>query len=220
MSIKSSSLIATTFALFIVAAPCFSLPNEVTEDAYAAAYNKKGVVIFAINWARKWKCAGFENAEIMSLGFDPLPIQEAESEAQAQLFLDSPARLLKKPGFVEYALILEPGEYALTQTDVKVARSASDVGRLTANRKNFVPGGEVKSGSFTVAAGETVYIGNFYLDCFKVPMVWRYFTEGEEDFRSHLEQFKQKYPFLDTSKVRYRLFQTKTMGEDYQLPTN
>jgi len=67
-------------------------------------------------------------------------------------------------------------------------------------------------GTFTVAAGETVYIGNFFVDCtLNMPILWRYYTE-QTHWPSHLRDYKAKYPFLDLTDIDYRLFDTDVYG--------
>lgn len=191
--------------------------GEATAEAYAKSNTTKGVVILAVNWGRRWGCGGYENAEIMSLGFDRLPIRDS-SDAEPEIFIDGPPRLLKKSVFLDYALLLEPGEYALTHFDIKAARSVRDVGHFVAKRAHLIEDGKPKAGSFEVNAGEVVYVGNFFLDCHQEPVVWRYYTEGRDGFRSHMAEVKQKYPFINPDRVTYRLFRTTTIGLNYELP--
>ena len=73
------------------------------------------------------------------------------------------------------------------------------------------------SGTFRVGAGEIVYIGNFFLDCYKAPQLWRYYTEGMDNFKTHVAQYKHKYPFIAGEHVVYRLFETDTLGRPYTL---
>ena len=218
-------LLNTVFVvvLLLVVTSCASIEggsvaNEATADIYAKSGSTKGVVVLAINWSRHWKCGAYENAEIMSMGFDRLPIKNPTSDTPSEVFLDGPPRLTKKPIFSDYALLLEPGEYALSSFDIKVARSASDVGHFVAKRSDLIQNGEPKAGSFQVQAGEIVYIGNFFVDCYQNPTLWRYYTEGRDAFRAHMAEVRQKYPFINPDKVKYRLFRTKTMGSDYELP--
>jgi hypothetical protein len=192
--------------------------GEATAEEYAKFKETKGVVILAINWGRRWNCGGYENAEIMSLGFDQLPIKSSVDNNPSAIFLDGPPRLTKKPIFIDYALLLEPGEYALTSFDIKAARSVSDVGRFVATRNNLIQDGKPKAGFFQLKAGEIVYIGNFYLDCYQSPIIWRYYTEGRDAFLKHMTEVKQKYPFIDPASVNYRLFNTTTIGNNYELP--
>ena len=194
------------------------LASEASPEAYAKSSSTKGVVILAVNWSRRWNCGGYENAEIMSLGFDRLPMQDGTNDRSPEVFIDGPSRLTKKPIFLDYALLLDPGEYALTSFDVNVAQSASDVGHFVAKRSHLLENGQPKAGSFEVKGGETVYIGHFFLDCHKQPTLWRYYTESRDDFRAHMSEVKQKYPFIDPDRVTYRLFRTTTIGQNYQLP--
>jgi len=195
-----------------------SIASEATPESYTKSGSTKGIVILAINWSRHWGCGAFENAEIMSIGFDHLPLNDVVTNRTPKVFLDGPPRLMKEPGFFDYALLLEPGEYALTSFDIKVARSITDVGHFVADRSQLLEDGKPKGGSFTVKAGEVVYIGNFFLDCNERPMLWRYYTKGREGFKSHMNEVKQKYPFIDPDKVTYRLFRTTVFGQNYELP--
>ncbi len=208
--------------LSLAAASCGTVANnlvasEATAETYTKSGTTKGLVILAINWGRRWNCAGYENAELMSIGFDRLPIK-GSADTPPEVFLDGPPRLTKKPVFENYALLLEPGEYALTSFDVKAARSVRDVGHFVGKRAQLVENSKPKAGSFHVKAGEIVYIGNFFLDCHEQPMIWRYYTEGRDGFASHMAEVKQRYPFIEPDKVTYRLFRTSTIGRDYELP--
>jgi hypothetical protein len=214
--------IITALLLLLALASCATVSNspvagEATPAAYTTSGSTKGVVILAVNWSRRWGCGGYQNAEIMSLGFDRLSTENS-ADVPPEVFLDGPSRLTKKPGFDSYALIVEPGEYALSSFDIKVARSARDVGRFVTKRTNLIENGKPKAGSFQVEAGEIIYIGHFFLDCYEQPIIWRYYAEGRDAFVSYLAQVKQKYPFIDPSKVTYRLFRTSTIGRDYELP--
>lgn len=79
---------------------------------------------------RHWKCGSFENAELISIGFDYLALANPVSDAPATIFIDGPPKLMKRPLFENYVQLLDPGEYALSSPDVKVARSSSNVGRI------------------------------------------------------------------------------------------
>jgi hypothetical protein len=190
--------------------------TEVTADSYANR-GSKGVVLLDANWGRRWNCGGFENAELRSLSFDRTPPSKSSDDASADLTLEQPPSVLTRSIFVNYALLVEPGKYVLSGFKMKVARSVSDIGYWIAKRSDLIKDGTVQGGTFTINAGETIYIGNFFLDCFQHPQPWRYYTEGAEDFRKHLAQYKDKYPFLDIDHVTYRLFETTKLGEPYSL---
>jgi hypothetical protein len=191
-------------------------PTEVTSDSYASR-GSKGVVLLDANWGRRWKCGGFENAELRSLSFDRIPSTKSSDDAPPDLTLEQPSSLFARPIFINYALLIEPGKYVLSGFKIKVARSVSDVGYWIAKRSDLTKEGTAQGGTFTIDAGETVYIGNFYLDCFQYPQPWRYYTEGVENFAKHLAQYKEKYPFLNLDRVAYRLFETTKLGEPYSL---
>ena len=168
-------------------------------------------------WGRRWNCGGFENAELRSFSFDRVPGKQASDDDAADLTLEGPARLASRPTFINYALIVEPGEYALSAFNIKVARSVSDVGSWLAKRSELLKDGRPQGGSFKVAAGEIVCIGNFFLDCHQRSNLWRYYTEGSANFQAHVAQFKQKYPFLDLNRATYRLIETSSLGHAYEM---
>ncbi len=175
---------------------------------------KKGVVLLAANWSREWNCGGFENAELRSVGFDLLPKRYADDKRSPDFVVNGSAG---RPGFMNYAFLLEPGTYAISYTKVKIARSVSDVGYYTAVRSDLFESGNPKGGTFELSAGEVVYIGHFGLDCTLQPMMWRYYAENKDSFQEFVESYKPHYPFLKLDSVRYRLFKTKEFGHDFSL---
>ena len=145
------------------------LSSEVTAESFTQSRDLKGIVLLAVNWGRRWNCGGFENAELRSLSFDRLPVRQLADGKAADLTLEGPARLMALPAFINYALLVDPGEYASSEFNIKVARSVSDVRYWVAKRSELLKDGRPQGGSFTVAPGETVYIGNFFLDCYQRP---------------------------------------------------
>lgn len=219
----TAKILLPIFLLLVSVTGCATMErgtvvSEATVDEFAKSKETKGVVVLSINWGRRWKCGNYENAEIMNMGFDKLPLNSSTDNAPSAILMDGPPRLTKKPIFVDYALLLESGEYALTSFDIKAARTVSDEGRFIAKRSNLIQDGKPKAGYFQVKAGEIVYIGNFYLDCYQDPIIWRYYTEGRDGFLKHMSEVKQQYPFIDPASVNYRLFQTTTIGVSYELP--
>jgi hypothetical protein len=192
--------------------------REVTKKTYQAGIGANAVVVFDVNWGRHWNCGGYENAELMRLEFDRVAVEPKGSDAKADFVVDGPPRVTRKPRFLSYAFLLPPGEYALSSVSIKVARSISDVGYLNAKRSDLMPDGKPEAGSFTVAAGEIVFIGNFFLDCQTGPMLWRYYPETKEAFQQQVAEYRAKYPFLEASRFRFRLFRSKYFGTDYVLP--
>jgi len=191
---------------------------EVTPETYLAGPSM-GIVLLDVNWGRRWNCGGFENAELRRLSFDRVPPWKSGDDAPADLTLEQPSSLLATPTFTNYALIVEPGQYVMSGFEMKVARSVSNVLMWAAKRSELIRDGNPQAGIFTVGAGEVVYIGNFWLDCFRSPQPWRYYTETSEDFKKQLAQYKDKYPFLRLDKVNYRLFETTRLGRPYSLPS-
>jgi hypothetical protein len=108
------------------------------------------------------------------------------------------------------ALQVAPGEYLLSGFTIKVAKSVSEVGYIAASRSALMKGSPQGAGVFKVAAGETVYIGHFALDCIASPILWRYYL-FEDDLKA-TRAYKNKYPYLDTSNVAYRPLKTEKFG--------
>jgi len=214
-------LIFVGFAL----SPCLARPvdtplaSEATQRGYAKEGAMKGLVILSVNWDRKWGCGGFQNAELRELNFDHLPTARQKDDEMGDLVLEAPLRHASKPDIVDYAILVEPGEYALSFCSIKVGRSESDVGYIRYGRRQLMSDGKAQGGSFTVAAGESVYIGHFFLECAERPTLWRSYEEGRENFRNKMTAVRRKYPFLEVDKVQFRLFRTKIFGNPYELPS-
>jgi hypothetical protein len=194
------------------------MSKELTKQSYNNERKTKGIILFDVNWGRRWGCADFENAQLIGFTFDRKPYKSS-NEAKSDLIIGRNPSLFSKPTFLGYALMIEPGEYALSSYGIKFARSVSDIGVWGASRNVLIRNGEAVGGSFKVSAGEMIFIGNFFLDCIKEPKLWRYYTKSE-NFDFHLRQFKNKYPYIDTDSVIYRLFETKTLGQSYKFNKN
>jgi len=213
------------FAFTLVLSACagatqpikFKDTNIVTEDAYLKNKATNGVVLLDVNWGRWWNCGGHENAQLISLAFDQLPMSPITNEAEPTLVLHSPSRLMVDPVFLNYAYSLEPGEYAVSTISIKVADSISKVGFLTAKRDKLYSEGVPVGGTFVVKPGEAVFIGNFFLDCAYGPTLWRYHSDGKEAFDAQVREYKKRFPFLELDNVQFRLFKTKEFGNDYEL---
>lgn len=190
--------------------------NELTEKNYVEEGSQKAVVILQVNWGRHWKCAGLDNAQLQALQFSKMQTSEAKSTEQA-ILLETPSKLFSKDSYVPYVLLIEPGEYALTGFDVKVARSSSDVGHIKGDLTTLLKNKKPVGGSFSAGPGEIVYIGHFGLDCAKEAIPWRYYIEGNEDFERYVAGFHKKYPFTKDIPVLFRLFSTTMFGEAYSL---
>ena len=174
-------------------------------------------VLLSVRWDRKWKCAGFENAQLRLLGFDLFPSTRPVDDEGADLLLDDAPLLLTKPRFDDYAFLVEPGQYALSKLHIKVARSVRDVGIAKVGRETLLQDGASVGGTFDVDAGEVVYIGHFSIDCFQEPSLWRVYLKDRESFNEYLADQKKKVPELDTSKASFRLFKSSFFGKDFEL---
>jgi hypothetical protein len=194
-----------------------AVAERVSGEAVNTANPSKGLVLLAVRWDRKWSCAGFENAQLRAIAFDKLPTEKSDSVAPDILLDDAPL-IMTKPEFDNYAFLVEPGEYGLSRLEIKVAKSKSDVGFFKVPRSKLINNGKSLGGTFTVVAGEAVYLGHFYLDCYQQPILWRYYPEGRDGFSGYLASLKKLYPALDVEKVAFRLFQTNEFGRDYKLP--
>jgi hypothetical protein len=210
--------VLTGLALAVDVAAQSPVAERITGESVTADNQSKGVVLLAIRWDRRWKCGGFDNAQLRAIGFDKLPSTKAGDDAAPDILLDDAPLVMTKPVFDNYALLVEPGDYGLSRLEIKVARSRSDVGFFKASRSRFMKDGQSIGGAFTVGGGEVVYLGHFYLDCNQQPILWRYYPEGREGFNAYLVTLKKSYPSLDVEKVVFRLFQTKDFGHDYKLP--
>jgi len=217
MPIHAIDRACTLFLGLFLSSATFAQNVPLTHDTYAAEGASKAVVLISVRWDRKWKCAGYENAQLRVLGFDRMPSQHAANDERADLLLDDAPLVMTKPAFDDYAFLVEPGEYALSRLQIKAAKSASDIRYSRVGRDRLLKDGKAQGGTFTAEAGEVVYVGHFYIDCYAEPAMWRYYMEGREAFDEYLAEWKKKFPELDTSKVKFRLFKSPYFGRDYEL---
>jgi hypothetical protein len=186
-------------------------PVNFSEDTYKA---DQGVILVQMNWGRTWKCGQYENAQLQALTFTKSPIDSPE---QASLALETPSKLFVDNKFLPYAFVVQAGEYVLTGFDVKIARSVSDVAHIIGSKENLIKEGKSMAGSFSVNPGEIVYIGHFGLDCGAEPFLWRYYIDGREEFEKYIAGFRQKFPFVKSVPVQFRLFSTQLLGNPFSL---
>ena len=73
-----------------------------TPESYAEGATTKGVVLLAVRWDRRWKCANFENAQLRLLAFDKLPITRKTDDENADLVLADAPLVMTKPRFDDY----------------------------------------------------------------------------------------------------------------------
>jgi hypothetical protein len=208
--------LAMILALFIFSSGCAVELNQLTKKNYADAGDQKAVVILYANWGRYWKCGGLENAQLQALQFSRIQSSEAKSSDET-ISLVTPSKFLGKAPFVPYVLLIEPGEYAISGFDVKVARSKRDIGHLKGDEADLIKDNKPVGGSFTAGPGEIVYIGHFGLDCAQEPFLWRYYLDGKKEFEGFVAGFHQEFPFIQDKPVQFRLFSTTLFGQDYSL---
>jgi len=189
-------------------------PTALDARIFAKTMPQTGIVIFNINWGRKWGCAGVENAQLQRLSFSRLPL----TETSAKLDLKTPSKLFVEDRFLPYAYVVDPGTYAITAFDVKVAKSQRDVGHIVATVEHLFENGNPKGGTFEVSGNEVVYIGHFGLDCAQETIPWRYYIEDQVSFDSMVSGFGEQFPFASSLPVRYRLFSTTMFGRPFSLP--
>ena len=74
-----------------------SVAERITGSAVKAGQASKGVVLIAVRWDRRWKCAGFENAQLRVIGFDKLPNIKANDDVVGDIVLDDAPLIMTKP---------------------------------------------------------------------------------------------------------------------------
>lgn len=207
-----STLKGLLIIIFILlASEVFAGYDKLTKKNYEVSKDEKAVVIYGVNWGRKWECAEFENAQLERLTFSRIDPQSNSLDGE-NIVLKTPSKLFVDNSSITYAIIVKPGEYALTGFDIKVAKSVSEVRHIIAESKHLFENGKPLGGTFKVDSGEIVYIGDFGLDCAYEPIPWRYYIQ-KEDFESYMAGFKKKYKFLADRQIIYRLFQTNEFGQ-------
>ena len=192
---------------------------EATAESYAKQRSTKGVVLLGVNWGRTWACGAYQNAELRIFAFDLMPTTKESNEEGADIVLHTGPNLLRRQEYIGYALLVEPGEYALAGFAIKVMpdKLVSDTAQYwVAGRRDLAKYGAYRGGHFNGAAGETVYLGHFDLKCTtKGPKLWRVRAKPGEDFDAYLADLRKKYPFLDLKQTSYRLLQTTEFGHQY-----
>jgi len=205
---------AVFFGLIPVCSPA---QDALTERSFAAEGSTSGIVILEVNWGRHWKCGPFENAQLQRLAFRRLGAGD-DGKVAPEWNLEPGSTLLAQSKFTPYVVLLEPGEYALSGFRLKVASSVSDVRVANVDSATLIADGQPAGGSFSVASGEIVYVGHFTVDCNGEPTLWRFYIDGQREFDSFVEEFRQQYPYVRNAQVTYRLFETKNFGTPYELP--
>jgi hypothetical protein len=186
-------------------------PVQLSADEFKMRGATEGIVILQVNWGRKWHCGRFENAQLEKLTFSLST--DSTSQAPGTIDLETPSKFLVQDSYSPYALLVTPGRYVLIGFDVKVARSVQNVEHVIGTESNLIVNNEDVGGSFSVAAGEIIYIGHIGLDCKSDPIPWRYYVE-RSDFDRYVEGFRNHFPFVGDRPVSYRLLATKLFAKD------
>jgi len=206
--------------LFILATLSISnitIAAKLKKNDYIKNKTEKSVVLFDVNWGRKWACGQFENAQLLSLTFEKLGVAVEKHNKYSKIELKTPSRAFAKLNFKNYGFLVEPGEYAFSGWAVKAAKSTTDVGTFKATRRDLVTGEVNFGGTFEVQKDEIIFIGNFFLDCYQSPIPWRYYPDGKEAFEFLKEEYSNKYKFIDKDKIQFRLLKTSNFGQPYEL---
>lgn len=215
--LRGSALLTTVIVMTGCTSPGVSGPgHDVTAESYRTD-TTKGLVVLSALWGRSWECGKFENGQLRSFGFDRLPSVTTADVATADVVIEDSTYVGGGPA-TNYVLALDPGEYGLAMFAIRVASSTTDVRTVSVGRARLFEGGKPVGGTFTVQAGELVYIGHFGLDCYKEPKIWRYYLEGRGGFEHYKRLIKNQYPFLPVETMQMRLFKTSALGRDYVLP--
>lgn len=198
--------------------PLFSSGAQASEPLTERAWKKgeHGAVVVQANWGRQWNCAGFENAQLVSLAFAQRS-QDADG-APDRIELETPSLLRVDDRFLPYVFLVRPGTYELSAFEIKAAKSVSEVFRREVDAAELTRNGEADGGSFRVEAGEIVYIGGFGLDCAHEPIPWRYYIDSAAKFDEAVAGFRNKFPFVRDVPVRYRLFSSTRFAEPPVFP--
>ena len=216
--LRGSVLLTTVIVLMAgcMSSGVSSPGHEVTAESYRTD-TTKGLVVLSALWGRSWKCGKFENGQLRSFGFDRLPSVTTVDDATADVVIEDSTYVGGGPA-TNYVLALDPGEYGLAMFAIRVASSPTDVRTVSVGRARLFEDGKPVGGTFTVKAGELVYIGHFGLDCYKEPTIWRYYLDGRGGFEHYKRLIKDQFPFLPVEAMQMRLFKTSTLGRDYVQP--
>lgn len=186
--------------------------SNVNKETYLKNKNIKGIVLVSSSGMRDWGCGTYNNVELRSIGFDLEPSNKARSTPPDVVINDTPNYSKN------HVFLLKPGTYSLSYIRLKLAKSVSEIFHKEAKRATLIKGSKSAGGSFTVKAGEAVYIGHFIARCNPDPTLRRFYLKDRKYFVDYVNEIKAEYPYLNLDNVQYRLFSTKVFGNDYSLP--
>ena len=99
--------------------------DKLTKRNYEESKTEKAVVVYGVNWGRQWGCAGVNNAQLQNLTFSPIDSKNGED-----IVLNTPSKLLSEHTSRPYAILVDPGEYALIEFDIKIGKSSREVSHI------------------------------------------------------------------------------------------
>ncbi|MFT5397097.1 MAG: tetratricopeptide (TPR) repeat protein [Gammaproteobacteria bacterium] len=187
---------------------------KLKKSDYKKHSDSKSVVLLEVSWARKWNCAGYENAQLTKLLFENISSGNAADKDYEEIRLKTTSRLFANPDFKIYGFLVNPGTYAFTGWSIRASRSMTEGGTISATRDHLVDGSDYHGGTFEVTAGEVIFIGNFFIDCLVSPIPWRFFPVGEEFVNEQFDTYKSKFKFIDNKTIIFRLLETQNFGSD------
>lgn len=171
-----------------------------------------GTVVFAVGWGRQWGCGSYENAQLEELGFSKLGGGAFDAGKPADILAKAP-RFSTGSHIVENLVFtVAPGQYAFDRFRIKVARSVSDVGRVSVGPEDLFKDGQPIGGTFSVSGGEVVYIGHFGIDCEIEPIPWRFYIDGRDDYAKYVAELSDEHPALRGREVKFRPLNTRNFG--------
>lgn len=189
---------------------------KLDKDSYLKNSDTLGLVLLEVNWGTRWRCGGYDNAQLKRLIFSPYS-DGAIQRNRPELVVRAPSGRYCDDGYTPLALLVEPGAYALSEFKIQTSRSIGDLGHMVATEENLFRDGKPTGGTFWIRAGEIVYIGHFSLECKNRVCPQRTYLENREAFEQYVADFRGAFPYTASKPVEYRLFDTKMLGQPFKL---
>jgi len=113
--------------IFVLSASkAFAGYDKLTKRNYEESKNEKAVILYGVNWGRRWGCAGLDNAQLQNLTFSHID----SNLDREDIALNNPAKLFSENSSESFAIIVNPGEYALIAYDIKIARTSAGASHI------------------------------------------------------------------------------------------
>jgi hypothetical protein len=189
---------------------------KLTKRNYQKHGAEKAVLLVNIDWSRIWGCGTTEYAQLRNLEFERVVEPLGLVKDGAKISLSGGGMLSSIPE--GYQLMVEPGDYALVGAEIRLSEGfRKGGGTLKMDKETLVENGKPLGGGFTVNQGKIVYIGDFALDCQEGPIPWRYYLTKAEGFPEFVDYLLDRYPYLDSSAIEFRLFESKYFSQPYGM---